>query len=416
MRRELNPKDSEPKGEDCEFTSDISPVDPESATDQRDSTGPNSIDASGKNIQHSLSGLPTSLTGIANLQRSLIDLSPPLTGFANLRKPLIDLNLPLTGFANLRKPLIDLNLPLTGFANLRKSFIDLNPPLTGFANLWKSLIDLNPPLTGFAKLRKSLIDLNLPLTGFAELQRSFSHLNPTFLRYADVPFFSFPRIHNIIRPFELLRNELRILQFEKAGWFPHGTFPTELLQENLSEIELDEKVLDYYRENWTEVHQCIEDELSGCLVDTREKDVFRQALMAHSSGLYDLVSPALFSQVERVVRVHLYENKIGHISVVKEMRGRLTEFPSSALPDGLVGYIGFDIFTRLLYANIKTETERERFSNIAIPNRHAVIHGLLDYESEKNSLNSIFIASYAFQLITAIKIEETKKLISEIKM
>ena len=215
---------------------------------------------------------------------------------------------------------------------------------------------------------------------------------------------------------EFLDTKSRALLFEHSGWFPHSTFPTEIFDEGLNEEELDERVLAYYRVNWTQIHKAIEYELSGYLIAEREKRVLGQALIAHGNGLFDLVSPTLFSEVERAVRVHFYENKVGHFSVVQQIKSRLKEMPVSVFPDRLTGYFTFEIFSRQLYASIRTDAERERFSCLSLPNRNAIIHGLLDYESEKSSLNSIFIASYVFQLITAIKIEETKELIAERKM
>jgi hypothetical protein len=38
-----------------------------------------------------------------------------------------------------------------------------------------------------------------------------------------------------------------------------------------------------------------------------------------------------------------------------------------------------------------------------VPNRHAAIHGLIVYNSFWHSLNAIFIADYAFQIIAAVK-------------
>ena len=245
------------------------------------------------------------------------------------------------------------------------------------------------------------------------VHRSIAGLFPVLTTASSVQMDYFRLIPDWIRAARILTAESATLQFENAGWFPHGTFPTEVFDESRSEAEIDRKVLSHYRENWIAVHESIENELSGYLINEREKSVLRQALQAHGSGLYDLVSPTLFSEVERVVRVHLHENKLGTISVGREVANRIAELPISALPDRLVGYVGFDLVSRHLYANIRTDDQRERFSNLSIPNRHAVIHGLVDYRPEKNSLNSIFYASYVIQLITAIKIRETKRLLAD---
>ena len=245
------------------------------------------------------------------------------------------------------------------------------------------------------------------------LNRSISRSFPVLITASSIQMDYFRLIPDLIGPAKILTAEPATLQFENTGWFPHRTFPTEVFDESQSEAQIDRKVLAHYRENWIAVRESIENELSGYLINEREKSVLRQALQAHGSGLYDLVSPTLFSEVERVVRVHLHENKLGTISVGREVANRIAELPISAFPDRFVRYVGSDLLSRDLYANIRTDDQRERFSNLSIPNRHAVIHGLVDYQPKKNSLNSIFIASYIFQLITAIKICETKRLLAD---
>jgi hypothetical protein len=39
----------------------------------------------------------------------------------------------------------------------------------------------------------------------------------------------------------------------------------------------------------------------------------------------------------------------------------------------------------------------------AVRNRHAALHGIVTYNSFKNSLNAIFLADYVFQVIHAFK-------------
>ena len=39
----------------------------------------------------------------------------------------------------------------------------------------------------------------------------------------------------------------------------------------------------------------------------------------------------------------------------------------------------------------------------AVPNRHAAVHGLVVYRSFKNSLNTLFMTDYVFQIVNAVK-------------
>jgi hypothetical protein len=67
---------------------------------------------------------------------------------------------------------------------------------------------------------------------------------------------------------------------------------------------------------------------------------------------------------------------------------------------------GLNLFRRLtkhLYENVRTEPDRQRFAQDPVPNRHAAVHGLVIYSSMQNSLNTIFMADYIFQVISFLK-------------
>jgi hypothetical protein len=71
------------------------------------------------------------------------------------------------------------------------------------------------------------------------------------------------------------------------------------------------------------------------------------------------------------------------------------------------GYFGLALFTRLtehLYVHIgDSKTKLARMALDPVPNRHAAIHGLVVYSSFKNSLNTLFMTDYIFQVIDALK-------------
>ena len=193
-------------------------------------------------------------------------------------------------------------------------------------------------------------------------------------------------------------------QFEEADWFPHSTFPRHLLDWDGDEAGSDEIVLAYYRENWEAVSQVIEKELSGCHVDEDAKETVRQALVAHEHGLYRLVTPPLFSAIERAVRICLYGEETGRISVKDQLVDVVGSLPVSALPGGALAFVGFTQLSHHLYEGIHTNDARERFLDASIPNRHAAIHGLVAYASEKSSLNAIFVAMYVFRVLTVLRL------------
>ncbi len=296
-------------------------------------------------------------------------------------------------------------------ADVRRALAPSFPAVNIAVELQRSFAPSFPAVNIAADVRRALA-LSFPAVNIAAgFRRSFAPSFPAVniaadLRRSFAP--SFPAV-NILG--DLNRRLALSFQFEETGWFPHSTFPAQIFDEVQDYAEIDEEILTYYRKNWIEICNEIESELAGYLIDEKEKNVLRQALRAHKNGLHDLVSPTLFTLIERAVRVHLNENKIGNLSVRNEMTNRLSEIPISAFPDRLVGYVGYSLFSHHLYQSIRTDDDRDYFSKISMPNRHAVIHGLFDYEAEKSSLNSIFIACYVFQIITLIKIQEIKRVL-----
>ena len=179
--------------------------------------------------------------------------------------------------------------------------------------------------------------------------------------------------------------------------------PEDLIAENQRNPAFNEVLIDYYRGNWRTVRQSIELRLDTYLVDNEAKAAFRECLDAHENRLYRLVCRSSFPEVERIIRVEIYHNNVGWFSVEKLLKQHFDNLPVSVFPNSKFGFAGYRQFTEHLYAQVRSEDDRQRFVDHQVPNRHASIHGLLSYSSEQSSLNSIFVAEYVFQLITAQK-------------
>ena len=52
------------------------------------------------------------------------------------------------------------------------------------------------------------------------------------------------------------------------------------------------------------------------------------------------------------------------------------------------------------------EAARQRLARDPVPNRPAVVHGLVVYSSMQNSLNAIFMTDYIFLVIGLLKVLE----------
>ena len=187
------------------------------------------------------------------------------------------------------------------------------------------------------------------------------------------------------------------------GWIVHHTLPTRVL-EDTAEEDLDEAIMTHYREQWSEVRNEIELATNRYLVDEDSKETMHQALSAHEHGLYRLVPRAMVTEIERATRVQLHKKIVDRgLNVKQTILGELDELPLSSFDDLRSTLLQYETIANHLYEQIGDDDKRSQFAESAIPNRHAAVHGLVPYATEKSSLNSIFLADFVFQVITVTK-------------
>ena len=193
---------------------------------------------------------------------------------------------------------------------------------------------------------------------------------------------------------------------EENGWFPHYTMPEEFFDQAKGEEEFNARLLTFYRENWEEIRKTMAQNVSSYPIDKECKASFLEALEIHAAGFYRFVCPTMMSLTERIVRVEIYQKAVGRFQVGRLIQDRFATAPLSVFPDRSFWFLGFEQLTGHLYESINDADTHLQFLESPIPNRHASLHGLIAYRSEQNSLNSIFVADYVMQLITAWKLSE----------
>ena len=317
-------------------------------------------------------------------------LTPPAASLNNvLSRQFAELDRPFRLFAEEQRQQMDAILrPAASLNNvLSRQFAELDRPFRLFAEEQRQQMDaiLRPAASLNNVLSRQFAELDRPFRLFAEEQRQ--------------------QMDAILRQFRwndpVVTASKKGARLTRHGWFPHYTIPEVLLSEDIDDSDFNDLLLAYYRDNWPKVRQMIEDNVAVYPVDSETKAAFREALAAHENGLYRSVCRNLLSEVERVVRIHLFGGRVGRLSVTQQINVSFRSLPVSVLPDRGVGFVGYYYLRDHLYGQIKTEADRNRFSSHQMPNRHAAIHGLIPYPSAQNSLNSIFVAEYVLQLISA---------------
>ncbi len=211
----------------------------------------------------------------------------------------------------------------------------------------------------------------------------------------------------------------------EAGWLPHYSTPFNHIAECGLDIELvRSRLLNYYNRNWLNVRSEIESHLSEYRIDREAKATFCEALDAHEAGFYRCVCRVLFPEIERVIREEFLYCKVGRFSY-REYIEKLVSKSKSIDAFVYEGLYELSVFEHVMqtilmkekgqdklessnfvfgvFRNVDNKKHLEILKQYPVPNRHAAIHGLVEYSTPQTSLNSIFIAEYVFRSINSIK-------------
>ena len=175
-------------------------------------------------------------------------------------------------------------------------------------------------------------------------------------------------------------------KLEAAGFLPHHTTPLDILDHIRDSGTLSEYLEKYYRDEWTSIRDAILIRLEGYDVDDEAKSTFREALHAHEVGLYRCVCRVLFPEIERVARIEIHDGKLENIASqhdLQRLAGYLDTFQTE--PRGMYTLELYGNLTDHLYTVIKTPEAVAKAEADCVPNRHAVVHGIITYASFKTA-------------------------------
>ena len=187
----------------------------------------------------------------------------------------------------------------------------------------------------------------------------------------------------------------------KVGWLPHYSIPNRLVEGcGDDRALLDSRVAEHYRTCWTKIRDHMELDLATYHIDDEARATFREALIAHESGLYRCICRLLFPEIERIIGA-------GHRSgpMIEKLlaSGEPTELDFRELFD----WVMLERIRKHAYEQVWTEGERERFERDPVPNRHAAMHGRVAYSTHKHSMNMLILTDYVFRVLPPIEDSHT---------
>lgn len=189
-----------------------------------------------------------------------------------------------------------------------------------------------------------------------------------------------------------------------AGWLPHHTTPIKTLSRDMTVEQVDQALSNFYSSEVDHVEQHFFKSIDRYDLDQQVRSTFREALQCHRRGYYRATVRLLFPEIERVACKQLYDGRHkGNASLPKfaDLVGRL---PLGQFPDVEAPLRLFKKLESHLYMSVWDEAGLANVAADAVPNRHAAIHGFIDYSTMQNSMNTIIMADFIFQLFGSLQL------------
>ena len=194
-----------------------------------------------------------------------------------------------------------------------------------------------------------------------------------------------------------------------CGWIPFDGLPGDQIEPDGCSKKLDAFLASYTANNWDELRDTMKSKVAASGVDGEAIKTFDEALIAYDNGLYRCVVRTLFPEIERVARETLqgeqsnFERPKTDASLCK-VQDEILAAPLLVLADSQHAFTVIDKLREHPYARVERDRDStERFKFDAVPNRHASVHGFVNYSSPKNAFNMLVLAEFLFTLIMRIR-------------
>ena len=189
--------------------------------------------------------------------------------------------------------------------------------------------------------------------------------------------------------------------YDSNGLLYHYTFPNELIVgKSAVKEEWGLAVLDFYREEWHHVASQIESKVDHYMIPQASRETLKEGLEAHGYGLYRAVPRIVFPEIERVLVDKGY--KFSSFKLVKDIKDLGSDLTLGDFPDAILGMPTWEMFVDHVYKRVETPAEVAHHQGHSVPNRHAAIHGKVNYDTQVQSLNAIFLVDFMVRLLPAV--------------
>ncbi len=183
----------------------------------------------------------------------------------------------------------------------------------------------------------------------------------------------------------------------EAGYLPHRTVPFVRFHDECGDNyrEFLSLVLAHYESHQDDILLSIESQKEKLTLSEEIKATFSEAIQMHKQRLFRLTCRALLPDVERVIYEDLLQKSgIGSVKA-QELENIIGEMPARIFAQPYwTDLILVNVLISRLYSN---GNNIKSFPSHPLPNRHAALHGWLNYGSQKDSFNTILFADFIFR-------------------
>lgn len=188
---------------------------------------------------------------------------------------------------------------------------------------------------------------------------------------------------------------------KEAGILPHRSTPWEVFTPERPD-EFPGDVMNYYSHHWEQVESIFLFDVESYEISAEAKEAFKEALNCHRHGLYRSAVLTLLPALEMEFRTAAGIGPDGSATSLVELRDVARKVPFGVVWRPIGPLYMPEILNKHIYEKVRTAEAVEAFRSNPIPNRHAAIHGLVNYDTSLNSLNAIILADYVFFLISQL--------------
>lgn len=266
------------------------------------------------------------------------------------------------------------------------------------ANIYTLISELYEPFVEVQEKLKNFHKIIKPVTKFLEIAESI--FNSEVFKLVNEIYEKLPvTINNIIE------KNSAISLLGELNWLPHKSTPFGILNsKNTSRDSMDCEISKYYEENWMEVKESLLKALENSNFDKNKMSFFLDAIDAHEARIYRAVPMLVFAGIEKLNRSEILDKVIAKketsVPTLKEIAFNV---PVSVSVESREDFSILIKIKNELYKSFNSEEELEALRTSEIPNRHAVMHGYVEYNSLKSSINSLIIADFVVSLISRLK-------------